>query len=117
MKIFLTLLLAIITIVVISAASVTLKVSPVFQFAPGYVRLTLTIEPDPNNRAYCLSYEGSNSGQTCRDLNGDKASRTRQVELKDLPAGDYVAVLSVVKSDSSVVRSGEVTWRVLESLP
>lgn len=105
-----------VNLVLHAAAPVALKVYPAFQFAPGHIRLTLTIEPDAANRSYCLFWEGSNSGSQCRDLDGDREPRTRWVEFRDQPAGAYVAVLTVAKSDSSQVRSTEVKWEILDRL-
>ena len=96
--------------------AVRLRVTPAFQFAPGFARLTLLIEPDKRNREYCLIYEGPVSGSTCRELAGDKAERTRWVELKDLPAGEYVAQVKVGRNDGSVTQTPEVRWEVLESV-
>lgn len=100
-----------------AAADVALKAYPAFQIANrGFVRLTLTIEPDARNRSYCLFYEGSNSGSQCRELDG-RAARTRWVELKDLPPGEYQAELVVTRNDGSVIRSVAVKWAVLDGVP
>ena len=115
-----TLLIFILTATLVLHAAmpaVVLKASPTFQFAPGYVRLTLIIEPDARNRFYCVSYEGTYSGQTCRQLEGAEAARTRWIDLKDLPAGEYVGQASVGRNDGSVVNSALVKWGVLESVP
>lgn len=100
---------------ILAAPAVTLTARPYFQFAPGYIRLTLTIERDARNRAYCVIYEGSYSGQTCRQLDGAEAPRTQPlIELKDLPAGKYSAVAKIGRNDGSVISSGTVQWEILD---
>lgn len=103
-----------------AAPAVTLKISPYVQFAPGFIRATIIIEPNATNRAYCFVYEGTYSGETCRELAGITAEHTRWVELKDLPPGEYVGVIVLTQVEGGKrreVRSGAVKWQILESVP
>jgi len=70
--------------------------------APATIRVRVTIEPDAANRAFCLGYDGPQFRESCEDLDGDKAWRSRTVYFRDLPGGRYVAFLGVYrKGDKS----------------
>ena len=100
-----------------ASAPVELKLrrTPRFQFAPGYVVLSLSIEPDARNRQYCIIYDGGISGSRCRQLAGASAPRTQEeLTLRDLPAGHYVAIAEIGRNDNSSVTSAKVEWDVLE---
>lgn len=118
MRKFLTVFILTINIILHAAAPVTIRLSrtPRWQFEPGYAVLQVSVEPDARNREYCIDYDGGNSGQRCRELDGASAPRTQEpLELRDLPGGEYEAKVSVARADGSVISSGTVKWTVCAS--
>ena len=75
--------------------------------APATVRYRLTIEPDATNRAYCTGYVGTQSRESCRELEGDKGWRTQTDYWRDLPGGRYEAFLTVIRVSEKGVKTSQ----------
>lgn len=74
------------------------------QFEPGYVRLRIRVEPDPQNRALAVGIVSDGfSTSSLEELDGDRARITRWMSYPDVPAGEYQAVAEVAKADGSTV--------------
>lgn len=112
---FLGLLLAfaIFVSVAFGADAIRLVVTPRFAYAPTRINVVLTIEPQDDNRAYCVYWEGPNAGSSCRTIDGLGAPITFRHELKDLPAG-YYTVVGVVYNGTEEKRTPEVDFQILE---
>ena len=98
--------------------AVSLRISTPFQFAPGYQRIAVVIEPHPANRTYCFIYDSDtgDAGSKCADLDGG-SPRTRWIDLKRLPAGHYGAIARVERAGEGVISSAAVQWEVVETVP
>jgi hypothetical protein len=70
--------------------NVAISVTPHTAFAPATVIITVTIEPDANNRE--LVVEADSDAYYRRSemsLEGDNAARTHRLMFRGLPAGEY----------------------------
>ena len=93
---------------------VSLSINPSVGFAPLFVRVKITVEPNPDNRGICLTWDSLDAmyGTHCFPIYGEK---TFWYDLKDLSAGDYVIKATLFRSPSSVIDSPELKIQVLSS--
>lgn len=98
------------------AAPITLTSPDHFAFAPATVRVTIRVEPNETNRLVCLEYDGGQWARSCWDHVGADAPLSYRRELRNLPAGEYVAAATVVRADRSY-NTATVEFNILESIP
>lgn len=69
---------------------VRIAVSPLRSFAPSLVRIRVRVEPNAENRMLQVIADGDNFyRQSDIQLEGDKSPATVQLELRNLPDGEY----------------------------
>lgn len=74
-------------------------------FAPASFRIRVRIEPDERNRKACVGIDAESFYRSsCWDVDGDSAPTT-WVDYRDVPAGEFVIVAALVRSDGSVARA------------
>ena len=85
-----------------------------FGFAPAAFRVRVRIDPHEENRAVCVTYEGSGGfyRRSCWELEGRDAPITTWLDLKDLPAGTYEMVGGLARS-TRVLQSAVLRFEVL----
>jgi hypothetical protein len=72
---------------------------PGFQFEPGNLRITATVPRHDNNRSLVILIDSENFTRSSSiQLDGSEAPITHQIEYRDLPAGTYIVVASVMDS-------------------
>lgn len=84
-----------------------------YQFEPAYARIKVTVEPDPGNRG--LTVAAISDGfetSSYEKLDGAAARRTRWVEFKSIPEGQYDLIAQVGRADRHVWRA-QTTMTVL----
>lgn len=82
-------------------SSIQLTVSPLNQFAPGSIQLTVRMAPDAANRELCygLESEDAETRRSCLSLNGEAApSVIRPSRYTNLSAGEYVAYAELARA-------------------
>ncbi|MFP5378963.1 MAG: hypothetical protein ACLGHP_04325 [Vicinamibacteria bacterium] len=75
----------------------SVRVTPAVMYAPATITVTATIARDPGNRA--LQVDADSGGfyrSSFVQLEGDRAPRVSQVQLKHLPSGDYLVGVVLV---------------------
>jgi hypothetical protein len=74
-----------------------------FPFEPAYVRVRVTVEPDPDNRGLWigLASVGDVVHGSYEQLEGDRSPRTRWREFKHVEAGAYVAYAVIERVDGT----------------
>jgi len=76
-----------------------------FFSAPATVPITIAVEPAADNRVLVVEADSDDYYRSSSiELDGDKEKRLHAVELRSLPAGEYV-VRAQVKSKSDVLGS------------
>ena len=76
-----------------------------FFSAPATVPITIAVEPAAENRVLVVEADSDDYYRSSSiELDGDKEKRLHSVELRSLPAGEYV-VRAQVKSKSDVLGS------------
>lgn len=66
---------------------------------PAYIRLRVTVQPDPANRGLTVAAVSANfETSSYEQLDGASAPRTRWRDWRDIPAGEYVVVADVDRS-------------------
>ena len=76
-----------------------------FFSAPATVPITIAVEPAADNRVLVVEADSDDYYRSSSiELDGDKEKRLHSVELRSLPAGEYV-VRAQVKSKSDVLGS------------
>jgi hypothetical protein len=74
----------------------SLKVTPSVAMAPATVRVLATIEPDEQNRLVEFVAESDDFYRSSHILlEGDRARRTNQLELRSLPPGSYEVTVTL----------------------
>ena len=74
-----------------------------FFSAPATVPVTIAVEPGADNRVLVVEADSDDYYRSSSiELDGDKEKRLHSVELRSLPAGEYV-VRAQVKSKSDVL--------------
>lgn len=82
---------------------VEIRVRGHFFAAPAYVPMTIAVEPGASNRALVVEADSDDYYRSSTiELDGENEKRLHTVELKSLPAGDYV-VRAQVRSKSEVL--------------
>jgi hypothetical protein len=94
--------------------SVRIAVSPAHAFAPAFLRIRVSVEPNAANRALTIianseSYYRSSLIQ----LEGETSARTFFVELKQVPAGEYKLSAVVSKGNGENVAVATQGVRIL----
>jgi hypothetical protein len=83
----------------------TMTVSPAQAFAPAPLRIRVWIEPSAENRSLTVT---TDSGEFYRSsempLEGERAPRTIEIQLRDVPEGEY-DIVSIVKDSAGRPRS------------
>lgn len=100
------LLLAVVLLVVATTPPIAgnepvkIAVSPVHSFAPSLVRIRVRVEPNTENRMLQVIADGDEFyRRTDVQLEGDHSPATTQMELRDVPGGEYE--IKAVLIDSS----------------
>lgn len=82
-------------------------------FAPATVRVKVQIPPDASNRSFCVGVDSADySTQSCRGLEGKEAPRTTWHLFRDLPAGEYAALVTVYRAGGTT-RTVSTQFRLL----
>ena len=112
MRLVLVLVLLIVAITAPTAPPIVVSTRFVYGFAPASFPLRVRIEPHPENRMACLSYESDDySRRSCWQVEQDSAPSTF-FHLRDLPAGEYTAVADLSRPPRTV-RSAPVRFDVI----
>ena len=96
--------------VLLSVRPVAIAVSPRVAFAPASVRVTVTVQPNAENRGLYVDASGYRSSFV--QLNGEQAPITTYIEWKAVPPGDYTVSADVV-SNTQTLGHAATTLRVL----
>jgi hypothetical protein len=82
---------------------VEIKVRGYYFSAPATVPVVIAVEPGANNRSLIVEADSDDYYRSSSiELDGDKEKRLHTVELRNLPAGEYV-LRAQVKSKSAVL--------------
>ena len=82
----------------------SLRVTPSVSHAPAYVRVIAQVERDAANRTLEITADSNEFYRSSTiNLEGDQAPRTTQLDLKNLPRGEYT--ISAVLVDNMGHRS------------
>jgi len=72
------------------AEPLRLRVSPEASFAPGFVKVQVSIEADPENRRLAVVAASADFYRSSEvDIDGAQAPRLSVFEFRGLPAGEY----------------------------
>ena len=94
----------------IAVVLLALSVSPRFSYAPASLHLRATVERASANRLLHLELDGPFFYRSSDfQIDGDAGPRTIWWEIRDVPAGDYLAI-------AVLERVGEKPLREVESL-
>lgn len=97
-----------------AADAIVLKVTPAFATAPGFIRVTATIEASDDNRFLEIAADSEDFFRSSRiPLNGAAAPRRTVVTLQNLPPGEY-QIRGVVEGSIGVRAVCVKTVRILE---
>lgn len=94
-------------------AAILLVLTPHTGFEPLSVRVTLTIEPNYQNRSVCVRWEGPLSGAGCWGVEGQYAPRTHVYLINALPVGEYRVQAQLIQVGRTISTPTE-PLRVLE---
>ena len=95
------LILAIASLGSLAPPDVAIKASPQWGFNLS-TRITLTVEPHPDNRNLCWSYDsGEVYSSSCWKLAGADAPRTTTKVVEYLKQGVYVVAIEVLRADGT----------------
>lgn len=93
--------------------NVAIRVTPHTAFAPATVTVTVTIEPDANNRELAVEADSAvYYRRSDTSLAGDHAARTHSVIFRGLPAGEY-QIRAVVGGSSGQTAAARTTVTVV----
>ena len=82
-----------------------MTVSPAHSFAPAVLRIRVSIEPNAVNRSLEVIADGDQFYRSSEiQLDGDHSPATFNLEMRDLPAGDY-RVVGILKDGAGHERS------------
>lgn len=92
---------------------VTIDLSTHHAFEPAFVRVTVRVEPNPDNRnlrveADGLSYRSSDIG-----LEGETAPLVHRIEWRAMPAGEYAVRALVTDSAQKIIARDATTLKVI----
>jgi hypothetical protein len=103
MKVFLlsiTLLVVATAPPVLGNDPVKIAVSPIHSFAPSLVRVRVRVEPSHENRMLQIIADGENFYRRSDvQLEGDQSPATTQMELRNLPGGEYEVKAVLIDSN------------------
>ncbi len=93
-------------------APLTLAVSPFTSFAPSRVHIRVRVEPNADNRMLQITVDSEGFYRRSDiQLEGDHARATTQMEIPNLPGGEYEVTAAVIDSggrERAVARSRAV---------
>ena len=108
---FLSGLLVLVAIPVGAGGQLKMAVSPAHSFAPAVLRVRVSIEPSAVNRSLEVIADGDQFYRSSEiQLEGDHSPATFNLEMRDLPAGDY-RVTGVLKDGA-----GHERWLVYQDV-
>jgi uncharacterized protein (DUF2141 family) len=85
-----------------AGARVEASVAPRLSYAPTSVKVTVSIEPDAQNRTAIVEVESAQVFQSSEvPLDGNRAARVHEITYADLPPGQYIVRVRVVDSAGS----------------
>ncbi len=90
------------------ADELTLRLTPRFVSAPGYLRSLIRVAPHASNRALRVEIERASYYRSSEiQLDGASAPMSHFMDWKEVPAGKYDLIVSVIgpSGDARVVRS------------
>lgn len=94
-------------------APIALRLSARVGFAPMTVRADVRIPKHPDNRAACLTLEGTMSYESCWQLDGGNSPTLVSKWWHDLPGGHYAARARVQRG-TTIAYSAVQDLRVIE---
>ena len=98
-------LLALAAIPVGAGDQLKMAVSPAHAFAPAVLRVRVSIEPSAANRSLEVIADGDQFYRSSEiQLEGDHSPATFNLEMRDLPEGDY-RVVGILKDGAGRERS------------
>ena len=98
-------LLALAAMPVGAGGQLKMTVSPAHSFAPAVLRVRVSIEPNAVNRSLEVIADGDQFYRSSEiQLDGDHSPATFNLEMRDLPAGDY-RVVGILKDGAGHERS------------
>jgi hypothetical protein len=78
----------------------SIRVSPTFSFAPANLVIRTSVEPNPENGAMEVIADAADFYRASRiSLEGDRAPKTRVIEFRGLPQGDYRVTAMLIGVD------------------
>ena len=81
---------------------------PRYQYEPATIRIRITVERDPANRALTVALisEGFETS-SLEELAGVDAPRTRWITYRDVPSGGYTVLAEVQRPSKGLLRAVE----------
>jgi hypothetical protein len=97
--------LALVALPVDGDQRLTIAVSPAQSFAPAFLRVRVRVEPNVDNRSLEVIADSGDFYRSSEiQLEGDRSPATFQIELRDVPEGEY-RVLGVLRDPAGHERS------------
>ena len=96
------------TILDAEAPWATLDVSPRISAEPATITLLVTIPRNPQNRLLCVGYDGPQFRLSCQEHVGLEAAYRVESTFSDLPAGEYAAMVEMVRDEGEKGRRTRV---------
>jgi hypothetical protein len=94
--------------------SLHIRVWPVTSMAPSSFTVRVMIARQPSNRWIKVTVESENYfGSSEGQLEGERSSRLRVVQFRDVPAGTYEVRAVVLDQDGDVTGAGHTTAMVI----
>jgi hypothetical protein len=94
---------------------VTLRVTPAVSQAPAFVRVTASVQRDPSNRWLEVIADSGEYFRSSRiNLAGEQAPRVSDIELRDLPGGEY-RIIAILVDDRGHTSSTQRAMTVVPS--
>lgn len=88
-----------------AADTVSLRVTPNVAYAPATVSITVTVEPDGQNRALLVEADSAAYYRSSQiQLDGEHAARTHRLLFRGLPPGEHVVSAVVRGTNGSQAR-------------
>jgi hypothetical protein len=96
--------------------ALAIRVSPAVSFAPASLVIRTTIEPDPYNRAVEIVADSEQFYRSSLvQLDGERAARTRNLEFRSLPPGEYEVKATLIGLDGHERALARTHVNVVES--
>lgn len=99
-----------------SPPAITLSLSHSVSPQPASFRARVQIQPHPDNRWWCVVFDGPEYKRSCRELEGVGSPRTFTVWFNNLSGGEYAAVAElyrVTEGEPKTIRSALVRFQVI----